>query len=464
MGNHEFGVIGLGTMGKSLLLNVAEHGYSAAGLTSDPAKGKAIEAEGFGRVQCFQDVGEFVRSIRRPRPILLLVPAGKPVDDTIAKLAPLLDPDDFIIDGGNSHFRDTNRRLETLAGQGFGFMGMGISGGERGARVGPSMMPGGTEAQYVRFQPVLESIAAKFDGEPCVARMGNGSAGHYVKMVHNGIEYGMMQAIAEVYDILVRGYGQSTESIAEVFTRWTQGGLSGFLMDITAQILHTVDPMTDKPLVTMISDKARAKGTGKWTSQDAMDLGVPVPSIDAAVAARMISEYRDMRLRGSLLYGGPSHGDSDPSLSTLESALTAAFLITYSQGLTLIQVASEEYKYETDLETVAKVWRAGCIIRSAMLEPIRAAFHRSPGLTSLLLDQVVAADVRIHAPGLRAAVGDAVNRGIPTPVLSASLAYLDSVGSARLPANLIQAQRDFFGAHTYERVDREGAFHTQWEE
>jgi len=457
---YDFGLIGLGTMGHALLLNMLDQGNAVVGYNRTPEKAQRIEAESGGRLKVYSDLGEFVRSIRRPRAIMLLVTAGKATDEVLDSLVPFLEPDDFIIDGGNAHFRDTDRRIQTLTAKGFGFMGMGVSGGEEGARRGPSMMPGGTPAQYERVATVLESVAAKFDGEPCVARMGNGSAGHYVKMVHNGIEYAIMQAIAEVYDIFSRGEGKSAKQIGEIFQTWNEGQLGSFLVEITATVLQQPDPETNGWLVDAISDKARAKGTGKWTSQDAMDLGIPVPSIDSAVGARELSEAKAWRTEAEIVYGGAS--TVEVADAALHDALLATTLISYAQGLTQIRAASHEYGYETHLETVAKVWRAGCIIRSVQLEPIRAAFARNPDLGSLLLDIEFANTVSRVVPGLRHVVAEAAKAGIPVPVLSASLAYFDGFRSGRSPANLIQAQRDFFGAHTYERLDREGAFHTQW--
>ena len=459
---YDFGLIGLGTMGHALLLNMLDHGNAVVGYNRTPEKAQKIEAESGGRLKVHSDLGEFVRSIRRPRAIMLLVTAGKATDEVLDSLVPFLEPDDFIIDGGNAHYRDTDRRIQTLSAKGFGFMGMGVSGGEEGARRGPSMMPGGTPAQYDRVAKVLESVSAKFDGEPCVARMGNGSAGHYVKMVHNGIEYGIMQAIAEIYDIFSRGEGKSAKTIGEIFESWNQGELGSFLVEITGTVLQQPDPETGGWLVDAISDKAKAKGTGKWTSQDAMDLGIPVPSIDSAVGARELSEVKSWRQDAETLYGGASQVDVPDA--SLHDALLATTLIAYAQGLTQIRAASKEYGYETDLETVAKIWRAGCIIRSVQLEPIRAAFSRNPDLGSLLLDPQFADKVARVVPGLRRTVFEATQAGIPVPVLSASLAYFDGFRSGRSPANLIQAQRDFFGAHTYERLDREGSFHTQWGE
>jgi 6-phosphogluconate dehydrogenase len=457
---YDFGLIGLGTMGRALLLNMLDHGNAVVGYNRTPAKAQEIEAETGGRLKVYSDLGEFVKSIRRPRAIMLLVTAGKAVDDVLEGMRPHLEADDFIIDGGNSHFHDTDRRIAEMSAQGLGFMGMGVSGGEDGARFGPSMMPGGTEAQYARVSRVLESVAAKVNGVPCVARMGNGSAGHYVKMVHNGIEYAIMQAIAESCDVFKRGAWKDTPYLAEVFAKWNEGELQSFLTEITATVLRKRDDLTDGWLVDAISDKAKAKGTGKWTSQNAMDLGIPVPSIDAAVSARELSEAKSLREALETTFG--STGSCEVLEQDVHDALLATQLLAYAMGMTQIRVANAEYGYDSNLETVATVWRAGCIIRSVQLEPIRAAFARQPDLYSLLQDSEFAAKVKRAIPGLRRVVESAVRAGIPVPVLAASLAYFDGMRSGRLPANVIQAQRDYFGAHTYERLDRDGVFHSNW--
>jgi len=458
--NYDFGLIGLGTMGHALLLNMLDNGNTVVGYNRTPSKAAEIEALSEGRLKVYSDLEAFVKSIRKPRAIMLLVTAGKAVDDVIAGMLPYLEPDDFIIDGGNSHFRDTDRRIGYMTEKGFGFMGMGVSGGEDGARFGPSMMPGGTPAQYDRVGKVFESVAAKVDGVPCVALMGNGSAGHYVKMVHNGIEYGIMQAIAEVYDVLRRGAGKDMPYAANLFHTWNQAELASFLIEITATVLMKEDELAEGWLVDKISDKARAKGTGKWTSQDAMDLGIPVPAIDAAVSARELSESKPLLQQAEAIYG--SAGTLEVSDQDLHDALLATMLLSYAMGLTQIRAASAEYGYESNLETVATVWRAGCIIRSVQLEPIRAAFAKNPDLASLLLDDAYAAKLKGCIDGLRNVVASAQKAGIPVPVLSASLAYFDGIRSGRLPANVIQAQRDYFGAHTYERLDQEGSFHSKW--
>jgi 6-phosphogluconate dehydrogenase len=457
----DFGIMGLGTMGRALLLNMADHGNAVCGWNRDPSKSLAVQEETGGKVGGFSDIGLFVASIRKPRAILILVPAGKPTDGLLEGLHPYLDPGDFVIDGGNAHFKDTERRIDEMSSQGFGFMGMGVSGGEKGARYGPSMMPGGTPEQYERVRPVLESVAAKYEGEPCVALMGARSAGHYVKMVHNGIEYAVMQLIAETYDILHRSQGKENDELADLFARWNQGDLQSFLVEITSIVLREKD--NGENLVDLISDKAKSKGTGKWTSQDAMDLGLPVPSIDAAVNAREISGYKADREAAEKLYGVPLLGRIDVTEGDLEKALLATMILSYAQGLAQIRAANEEYKYGTDMPTVAKVWRAGCIIRSRELAYIQKAYASRADLPNLLLDPDYARRLQDLVPSLRKVVSGASLAGLPVPAYAASLSYFDSFRTGRLPANLIQAQRDLFGAHTYERLDKEGSFHTQWE-
>ncbi len=462
---HDFGLIGLGTMGKALLLNMLDHGHNVVGYNRTASKAQAIEAETGGKLKVYSDMETFIKNIRRPRAIMLLVTAGAATDEVIQSMIPFLEEGDFVIDGGNAHFPDTERRLVDLEGQGFGFMGMGVSGGEEGARKGPSMMPGGTPDQYARVAPIFESVSAKFDGEPCVALMGNRSAGHYVKMVHNGIEYAIMQAIAETYDAFSRGQNKPASEIAEIFGRWNQDELGCFLVEITHQVLAKVDAETGKSLVDVISDKAKAKGTGKWTTQDSMDIGLPIPSIDASVSARMLSNYIEERaVASSKLGGGSPLPYLDLSEQDLHDALLAVQLLSYAQGLALIKIASDDRNYETNLETVAKVWRAGCIIRSYQLEPIRAAFAADPGLKNILLDDAIGAKVSSLIPALRKVVSVSALNGLPVPVYASALSYYDGYRSHRLPANLIQGLRDLFGAHTYERLDREGNFHTEWTE
>ncbi|HTQ10661.1 MAG TPA: NADP-dependent phosphogluconate dehydrogenase [Fimbriimonadaceae bacterium] len=471
---YDFGMVGLGTMGRSLLLNMADHGDAVAGLDTDPAKAAALKEEGAGKpVEGTTDPKAFVSMLRKPRAIMMLVPAGAPVDSVIGSLSPMLDRGDILIDGGNSYFKDTDRRFKEMAAKGLEFLGVGVSGGEAGARHGPSMMPGGTPQAYERVRKTLEAVAAKYNGEPCVALLGPGSAGHYVKMVHNGIEYGVMQLIAETYDFMRRGLGMTNEQCRDTFAKWNEGPLQSFLIEITATVLGKMEG--DKHLVDLISDKAKQKGTGKWTSQDAMDLGVPLPTIDAAVAARELSGLKDERVKASqVLTGFPRddiarkllHDDLLSDNERREGAITAAgealrlaILITYAQGFSQLRVASVEYGFSLNLETVAKVWRAGCIIRSSVLERIRAAYGRDPDLPNLLIDEYAAAEAS-RSLDLRLTFTRMGNLCLPAPCFGASIAYLDGYRTANSPANLIQAQRDYFGAHTYERIDKPGIFHT----
>jgi 6-phosphogluconate dehydrogenase len=397
---------------------------------------------------------------------MMLVPAGPPVDAVIRDLLPYLENDDLIIDGGNSFFKDTDLRAKTLSARDLSYMGVGISGGEHGARTGPSLMPGGPHPAYDRVQAIFESVAAQVGGEPCVTYLGPGSAGHYVKMVHNGIEYGLMQLIAESYDLLKRGSGLNDDKLHEVYDQWNQTDLSSYLLEITANIFCQPDEVTGSRLIDVILDEARQKGTGMWTSQDAMDLGVPTPSIDAAVSMRNLSALRDQReAAGKVLARPVQPGGQDLPvfLNQLQHAMYASMVTVYAQGMALLRQASAAYGYELKLADVARIWRGGCIIRSALLEPIRAAYQAQPDLPNLLVDPHLSAEVMSSQEDLRKVVAIAAQSGIPAPGMAASLAYLDAYRSAWLPANLIQAQRDYFGAHTYERVDNRGTFHTRWE-
>ncbi|MBW1992752.1 MAG: NADP-dependent phosphogluconate dehydrogenase, partial [Deltaproteobacteria bacterium] len=409
---------------------------------------------------------QLVELVQKPRAILILVAAGLPVDLVLKELLPYLDPGDLLMDGGNSHFIDTNRRSKALARKGLSFIGLGISGGEEGARYGPSLMPGGPRKAYDRVEPLLQAIAAKVNGEPCVAYMGANSAGHYVKMVHNGIEYGLMQLLAETYDLMKRGLGLTAEELAEVYAGWNEGELASYLMEITARIFRRRDDETGQPLIDLIADAAKQKGTGKWSSWDAMDLMVPTPTIDAAVAMRGLSSHRTERQAASLVLRGPQlsfKGQRQTFLQRLRKALYASTIVTFAQGLAQLREASVAYNYGVNLEAVAQVWRGGCIIRARLLEDIRAAFHARSDLPNLLLDPHLGREVVSRTSDWRKVVKAAVDWGIPTPGLMVSLAYVDGYRSAWLPANLIQAQRDYFGAHTYERLDAEGTFHTDWQ-
>lgn len=464
---YDFGMVGLGVMGRNLLLNMADHGFSAVGLDLDPLKAAALEQEAdSGKiVKGTTSAQEFINALSKPRALMLLVPAGRAVDAALASLLPYLEPDDIVIDGGNSYFPDTDRRVLELATHGIHFFGMGISGGEKGARFGPSMMPGGDKQAYERLRPIFEAVAAKVNGEPCVAYLGNGSAGNYVKMVHNGIEYGIMQLIAETYDLLKRGLNYSDDELQNIFAEWNKTELQSYLIEITSHILGKTDELTGQRLVNVILDYARQKGTGKWTSQNAMDLQVPLPTIDMAVTMRDISAYKTERVIAakSLVFNAIKENTKEADLVVrIKNAFYFAMLTTYAQGLVQLRVASATYKYELELEEVAKIWRGGCIIRAACLEDIRQAYKTNPGLPNLLLDPVIGRALIERQEDIRFVVKLAVDKGIPVPGSMASLAYFDAYRSETLPTNLIQAQRDYFGAHTYERIDQEGIFHTQW--
>jgi 6-phosphogluconate dehydrogenase len=462
----QIGMVGLGVMGRNLLLNMAEHGFRVAGYDKDPQKVALLHSEGAGfSVQGAVDVRSFGALLQPPRVVMMLVPAGPVVDNVIRDLLPHLEHDDLIIDAGNSHFKDTDLRESTLEARGVHFFGMGMSGGESGARNGPSMMPGGPKDIYSRVQPILEASAAQVDGAPCVTYLGPHSAGHYVKMVHNGIEYGIMQLIAEAYDLLARGAGLTDDELGDVFDQWNQTELNGYLIEITADIFRKVDDITGKRLVDVVLDTARQLGTGMWTSQEAISLHVPTPTIDTAVAMRNLSGLDEERSVISLKYSPPSNLVQDERNEMIEHvrrALYAAIILTYAQGFAHLHLASQAYQFNLDLSAIARIWRGGCIIRSALLEPIRIAYCCEPNLPHLLFDADLAGAVFERLADLQRIVQVAAGLSLPAPAFMASLAYYDSLRSAHLPANLIQAQRDYFGAHTYERVDKRGIFHTQW--
>jgi 6-phosphogluconate dehydrogenase len=463
----EIGMVGLGVMGRNLLLNMADHGFSVAGYDKDPSKVEALRNESAERgIQGAADIKEFIGLLRQPRAVMMLVPAGRPVDSVINDLLPHLQEGDLIIDAGNSYFKDTDLRARHLAEKRIQFLGVGVSGGEEGARHGPSIMPGGPQKAYERVRPVFEAAAAKVNGDPCVTYLGPGSAGHFVKMVHNGIEYAVMQLIAETYDLMKRGLGLNDDELLEVYTEWNTGELNGYLVEITAHIFSKTDEKTGKRLIDEILDVAKQKGTGMWTSQSAMELQVPIPTIDVAVALRNLSAFEEQRERASAVLQRPARhfgGERTAFLTRLRRALYAAMIITYAQGLAVLSTASDKYEYHLDLEAVARIWRGGCIIRAALLEDIRAAFRAKRDLSNLLLDPNLSRKVMEHQENLRQVVCQAGELGVPAPGLMVSLGYLDAYRSAWLPANLIQAQRDYFGAHTYERIDAKGTFHTEWE-
>ena len=460
---YDFGLIGLGVMGRNFILNVLDKGFSASGMDLDQEKSKALQEEAAGmNVFSTTDLGEFTNSLSVPRKIMLLVPAGAPVDSVIKDLEPLLDKGDLIIDGGNSFYEDTDRREKELEKKGIHFIGAGVSGGAKGARFGPSIMPGGKKEAYDLIRPVFESVSAKVDKSPCVDYMGSGSAGNYVKMVHNGIEYGLMQLISEIYDIMKRGVDLSNRAIGYTFTDWTEGKLQSFLVEITSEIFQKKDEITKNSLVDMILDKARQKGTGRWTSQNAMDLGVPIPAIDAAVSMRQLSGLKTLRVKAADIYSNKESNTTEIELGDLENALYFGFLITYAQGMSQLTTASSEYNYGLNMESIARIWRGGCIIRAALLEDLREIYESNNNLPNLLLDDQFAAKLNNCALSARKVVQFAVGKEIPVMSLSACLAYFDAFKSERLPSNLIQAQRDHFGSHTYERIDKEGIFHSEW--
>lgn len=465
---YDFGLVGLGVMGRNFILNVADNGFTAFGNDLDKEKVNALIEEGgdTAKVNASTDTSVFVEALSTPRKIMLLVPAGKVVDIVIEGLLPHLDEGDIIIDGGNSFFTDTDRREAYLKEKGINFFGAGVSGGAKGARKGPSIMPGGSREAYQYVKPVFEAVAAKYKGEPCVTYLGPKSAGNYVKMVHNGIEYGLMQLTSEIYDLLKKAGGLTNEELHETFASWNAGRLQSFLVEITAEIFEQKDNQSDGHLVDKILDKAKQKGTGKWTSQNAMDLGIPVPTIDIAVSMREISALKQERIKADALYDRPTPESvvKDSLAAKAEQALYFAFIMAYAQGMHQLADASKEYGYELDLGEIAKIWRAGCIIRAALLADITEAFRADTDLQNLLLSPSFVEKVKETVGATRELVAYGANNGIPLPGLSNALTYFDAYTSSRLPLNLIQAQRDYFGSHTYERIDREGIFHTEWEE
>ncbi|WP_207511384.1 NADP-dependent phosphogluconate dehydrogenase [Longitalea luteola] len=464
----DFGMIGLGVMGRNFLLNMADHGFKVIGFDKDNQKTSALESAATAgtTVKGVVSLQEMINELAVPRKIMMLVPAGKPVDDVIESLLPLVQQGDIIIDGGNSHYTDTLRRVAYLQQKGIHFMGIGVSGGEQGARTGPSIMPGGDPEAYPHVQPMLEAVAAKVDSIPCVAHLGKGAAGHYVKMVHNGIEYAIMQLISESYDLLHRGIGLTNDELHAIFDNWNKGDLRSFLIEITADIFLQPDDKTPNRLVDMILDKAGAKGTGKWTSQDAMDLGVAIPTIDMAVTMRNLSAIKAERVQASALYPAASTGliglPKEQFIQQVHDALLFATIISYAQGLALLHKAGTELDMQIPMPKVVSVWRGGCIIRSVLLELFGNAYKLNPQLSNLLLDAEVAKILQAKAAGIRAVAALAVQHSIPAGALMSALSYFDTYRSKQLPINLLQAQRDYFGAHTYQRTDQEGSFHTEW--
>ncbi len=466
MEQYDFGMIGLGTMGRNLMLNMNDHGFSVMGYDKNTAQVETVTEEAGGRtIAATSNLQAFIGSLKTPRCIILLVPAGKIVDDVINELKPLLSENDQLMDCGNSHFTDTNTRNVQLAKSTIHFMGIGVSGGESGARYGPSIMPGGPKEIYARVAPMLEAIAAKVNDEPCVTWLGPGSAGHYVKMVHNGIEYGLMQLIAETYHLL-KGFGRlNNDELHDIFSKWNEGMLQSFLIEITADIFLQKDELSNNRLVDMILDRAKQKGTGGWTSEDAINLQVPIPVIDIAVTMRDMSALKKERESAAEKLAGPDIKLTDEKtelIEALEQALYFAMITVYAQGMALLQTASQKYSYGLKPDHIAKIWRGGCIIRAALLEDIYTAFSQEPSLPNLMVSKGLALKLQHAEKGMRYVIKEAVDNGIPVPAMMMSLAYYDSYRNGWLPANLIQAQRDNFGAHTYERNDKEGIFHTQW--
>ncbi len=468
MSDGNFGVAGLGVMGRNVALNIERNGFPVIAYNRGADKARRMHEEAAGKnVTVTRSIAEFARLLDRPRRVLLMVTAGPGTDAVIADLTKVLEKGDIIIDGGNAHFPDTERRAEALHAAGFHFVGCGISGGEEGALWGPSIMPGGNREAYERIAPVLEKIAAKTEDDgSCVTYCGRASAGHYVKMVHNGIEYGIMQAICETYDILRSAAGLPTAAIHKIFRDWTASPkVGGFLVDITAECLSKIDPDTGDALVEKVLDTAGQKGTGKWTAQSALDLGVPIPTLAQAVNARIQSGLKEARVEASKILDGPCvgfHGDIRELTESLHDSLRLSMIACYAQGLHLIQTASREYDFGTDLAEVARIWKDGCIVRSKLLDPIKEAFKSEPGIDNIIVHPSFSPIVNAALPALRSVVLTAVENGTPATCLGASLAYLDSYRAEFLPANLLQALRDNFGAHTYRRLDKEGVFHSHW--
>jgi 6-phosphogluconate dehydrogenase len=463
----QFGMIGLGTMGRNLAYNVADHNFSVCGYDRDEAQRNRFlqEAPVNKQVQAVASLQEFVSALEAPRKIMLLVPAGKIVDAVLTDLLPLLQKDDIVIDGGNSHFTDTDRRYAQLQTTGVHFMGMGVSGGEDGARLGPSMMPGSNEQSYNEVKNILESIAATTETGRCVTFIGNGAAGHYTKMVHNGIEYAIMQLISEIYGVLKNIGKLSNAELHTVFAEWNKTELQSFLVEITGKIFLQKDDKTSNDLVDMILDKAKQKGTGMWTSQSAMDLNIPIPTIDVAVSMRYISAFKSERVVTASIFNNDSTNqiiDKNSLIAQCKNALQCCITLSYAQGLHLLQAASAANQYNINIAEVVRIWTGGCIIRSVLLKDLHIAYTAEPTLTNIIHSKVFTQRFIDHKKDLKNIIVVALQNNLPIAALSATLNYFNAYTSANLPANLIQAQRDFFGAHTYERVDSTGSFHTEW--
>ncbi|MGV8877775.1 MAG: NADP-dependent phosphogluconate dehydrogenase [Sphingobacteriaceae bacterium] len=461
-----FGMIGLGTMGANLLQNIADQGYRCAGYDNSIDKVKSLNSLNRENIHGFSNLKDFANSLKIPKTVMMLVPAGHIVDNVINELLEVLKKGDIIIDGGNSHYIDTERRFRDLEEKGIHFVGMGISGGEEGARKGPSMMPGGDRKAYDLLAPMLEKIAAHVNSQPTVAYMGERAAGHFVKMVHNGIEYALMQLLSETYALFENGLSMSDQEIHDVFEKWDEGRLQSYLVEITRNIFAFKKAGQNHLLLNDIKDEAKAKGTGKWTSQAAMDLDVPTPIINVSVAMRDLSKYKDLRIKAAKLYTDPKDArynrNKEEYIGLMEEAFYFAMISAYAQGMHLLYEANEEYKYQLDLGSVAKIWRGGCIIRAAFLEDIYKAYEKDSELTHLFLDESIRDNISKSISGIRQVVSDAALKGIALPAFSSSLSYFDDFRKAEMPANLIQAQRDYFGSHTYELIGKKGVFHTDW--
>ena len=462
---YTLGMIGLGTMGRNLLLNMADNGFQVTGYDKDAKMLSKLEEDGKAHnLKGYESLPDFIQSLELPRRIMLLVPAGKIVDSVIEELVPLLEKGDMIIDSGNSHFTDTSRRALELSDKGIHFFGMGISGGEEGARFGPSMMPGGDKTAYNAVKPILEAVSAKVNGDPCVAYIGPGASGHFVKMVHNGIEYAMMQVLAETYDIMKNGLGYNNDQIYTLFEKWNNGRLKSFLLEVTRDIFKVKDEKTGNFLVDMIKDQAKSKGTGKWTSQVSMDLQLPIPTINESVSARDLSKFKSLRteLSKALPHQKIEIKDKAEFEIQLEQSLYFAMITAYAQGLHLLEQASVEFKYELNLKEISQIWRGGCIIRAVLLEDIYQAYKKQSELPHLYADESIQQQLKEIIPGTRNIITTAISNGIAVPCYASALTYYDSLRTDKSPLNLTQAQRDFFGAHTFERIDEEGIFHAEW--
>ncbi|MBO0708927.1 MAG: NADP-dependent phosphogluconate dehydrogenase [Candidatus Dormibacteraeota bacterium] len=464
MAKAQFGVFGLAVMGQNLARNIAHQGASVALFNRTAARTDRM-VDRYGSEGTFvpsHGVGAFVESIERPRSIVLMVKAGAPVDDAIQELLPHLEPGDLLIDGGNSYFQDTRRRAKEVEGRGLRYLGTGVSGGEEGALHGPSIMPGGTPDGWHQMEDIFKKIAAQVDGTPCVTYIGTDGAGHYVKMVHNGIEYADIQLIAEAYDLLGSALGLGPSEQAEIFRTWNQGDLDSYLIQITSEVLAKQDAATGKPLVEMIVDEAEQKGTGKWTSQDALDLGIPVTAITEAVFARFLSAQRSQRAAAAGILSGPRGKASQELVDDVRDALYASKVVAYAQGFEQLAAAAHEFDWDLDLGAISTIWRGGCIIRAQFLNRIKEAYDERPDLASLLVAPYFVEAVEHGQEAWRRVVRTAIDVGVPVPAFSSALAYYDGYRRERGPANLIQGLRDYFGAHTYRRLDKPGSFHTQW--